>query len=42
MKKNYVSPAVEVISVDIEKGFAESFETGILDYSITGEDKLDD
>jgi hypothetical protein len=42
MKKNYVSPAVEVISVNIERGFAESMDTTIIDYTKTGADSLDD
>ena len=28
---NYESPQVEVIEVEIEKGFATSIETGVLD-----------
>lgn len=42
MKKSYISPAVEIISVNIERGFAESLDSGIVDYTKGGADSLDD
>lgn len=42
MKRNYTTPRIEVISVNIERGFADSFDTTIVDYTKNGGDSLDD
>lgn len=42
MKKNYILPAVEIISVSVERGFADSLNTGIKDFTFGDTDSMDD
>jgi hypothetical protein len=43
MKKNYISPAIEAISVVVENGFAQSTLGGnISDFTPGTDDSLDD
>ena len=42
MKKNYISPVVEIVSVNIERGFAESLDSGIYDYVWSDKDSTDE
>lgn len=43
MKRVYTTPPrIEVISIKVERGFADSLGTSILDYNKTEADSLDD
>lgn len=43
MNRNYISPSIEFISINIEKGFAQSTIGGnISDFTPGADDSLDD
>ena len=42
MKKNYISPTIELFSVDVERGFADSFGASINDFTKNESDSMDD
>lgn len=42
MKKNYTYPEICVLSVVVENGFANTYNSSIGDYNMGENDKLDD
>ena len=42
MKRDYIFPAVEIFSVNVERGFADSFGASINDYTKNESDSMDD
>ena len=42
MNKKYVSPKMEILSVDVEMGFAQSIGAGLSDFNKNESDSLDD
>lgn len=42
MNRNYISPSIEFISINIEKGFAQSIGGNISDFTPGADDSLDD
>ena len=42
MKRDYISPAVEIFSVNVERGFADSFGASINDFTKNESDSMDD
>jgi hypothetical protein len=42
MNRNYLSPEIEVVSISVEMGFAQSIGAGLSDYNKNESDSMDD